>query len=89
MIIDESSALLPLWMLLSAAFGFMIGDTCGDQRRHRKCLEQTNEDLRAEIEKAHVEPGSIHEELKHQRAVLHDVHKQITTVSKALQKRPS
>jgi hypothetical protein len=87
--IDEASAILPIWMLIAAAFGFMVGDACGDQRRHRKCLEQSNETLRAEIDKAQAAPESIHQELKHQRGVLHDVHKQIITVSKALQKRPS
>ncbi len=77
-------------MLLSAAFGFMIGDACGDNRRHRKCLEETNEDLRAELEeRVDTATGPIHQELKHQRGVLHDVHKQITAVSKALQKHPS
>jgi len=29
--IDESSAVLPLWMLLSATFGFMIGEAFGGQ----------------------------------------------------------
>jgi hypothetical protein len=87
--IDEASAVLPIWMLIAAAFGFMVGDACGDQRRHRKCIEQANEDLRAELEKAHTAPEPIEQELKHQRGVLHDVHKKITAVSKALQKRPS
>ena len=34
--IDESSAVLPLWMLLSATFGFMIGEAVGGQARVRK-----------------------------------------------------
>lgn len=31
----ESIATLPMWMLVSAAFGFIIGEACGDNRRHR------------------------------------------------------
>lgn len=87
--IDESAAVLPIWMIMSAAFGFMVGDACGDNRRHRKCLEETNEDLRDELERAQTAPEPIQQELKHQRGVLHDVHKQITAVSKALQKHTS
>jgi hypothetical protein len=87
--IDESSAVLPLWMLMAAAFGFMVGEALGGLARIRKYLEQDNEDLRAELESARSMPQPIHEELKHQRGVLHDIHKQITAVSKALQKRPS
>jgi len=34
---------LPMWMLLSAAFGFIIGDAFGDTVRHRKCLERANQ----------------------------------------------
>ncbi|HVU46510.1 MAG TPA: hypothetical protein VHD85_10315 [Terracidiphilus sp.] len=89
MIIDESSAVLPLWMLIAAAFGFMVGELCGDYYRRWKCLTQANEDLRAELEKTSTAEEPIHEELKYQRGVLHDVHKQITVVSKALEKHPS
>jgi hypothetical protein len=47
--IDESAAVLPMWMFLSAVLGFMIGDAFGDSVRHRKCLEQANEDLRDQL----------------------------------------
>ena len=87
--INESSAVLPIWMLIAAAFGFMVGEMCGDYYRRWKCLTQANEDLRAELEKAGTAEEPIREELKHQRGVLHDVHKQITAVSKALQKHPA
>ena len=87
--IDESAAVLPMWMLLSAAFGFIIGEAFGDSRRHRKCLEQSNEDLRDELEKARIDREPLHRALKQQRGVLNDIHKQMTAVTKALQKRPS
>lgn len=87
--IDESAAVLPVWMIISVAFGFMVGDTCGDNRRHRKCLEETNEDLREELEKARACEGSLCRELKRQRGELNDIHKLITAVTKTLQKRPS
>lgn len=50
--IENSADFLPLWMLMSAAFGFMIGDALGQNFRHRKCLEEANDDLRDELEKA-------------------------------------
>ncbi len=87
--IDESAAVLPMWMLLSAAFGFLIGDAFGDSRRHRKCLEQANEDLRDELEKARVSEEPLHRELRQQRGVINDIHKQMAAVTKGLQKHPS
>lgn len=87
--IDESAAVLPMWMLLSAAFGFIIGDALGDNFRHRKCLEQSNEDLRDELEKARIDREPLHRELKQQRGIINDIHKQVTAVTKDLQKRPS
>ena len=48
--IAEASAMLPIWMLLSAAFGFLVGDACGDFYRHRKCLEDTNAELHQRLE---------------------------------------
>jgi len=88
--IEESAAdFLPIWMLMSAAFGFLIGEAFGDSRRHRKCLQQVNDDLRNELEKADAYEEPLHRVLKQQRGVLNDIHKQITAVTKALQKRPS
>ena len=87
--IEEAQDFIPIWMLLSAAFGFLIGDAFGDSTRHRKCLEQANEDLRNELEKADANEEPLHRAIKQQRGVLNDIHKQITTVTKALQKRPS
>jgi septal ring factor EnvC (AmiA/AmiB activator) len=88
--IQESAAdFLPIWMLLSAAFGFLIGDAFGDSTRHRKCLQQANDNLRDEIEKAIANEEPLHRALKQQRGVLNDIHKQIIAVTKALQKRPS
>jgi hypothetical protein len=48
--IEEAQDFIPVWMLLSAAFGFIIGEAYGDQARHRKCLEQANADLRDQLE---------------------------------------
>jgi hypothetical protein len=47
--IDESAAVLPLWMLLSAALCFMLGEALGGQARVRKYLEQANDDLRDQL----------------------------------------
>ena len=40
--IETTADFLPIWMALSAAFGFLAGEAVGDSRRHRKCLEQIN-----------------------------------------------
>ena len=87
--IDESAAFVPLWMLLSAAFGFIVGEMCGDLYRHRKCLEQTNADLRDQLDNARAGDEPLNRELKRQRGVLHDIHKHVLAVSKGLGKHPS
>ncbi|MGA8740150.1 MAG: hypothetical protein WB561_03070 [Terracidiphilus sp.] len=87
--IENYADLIPLWMLLSAAFGFLAGDAFGDSTRHRKCLEQANDDLRDELEKARANEGPLRLQLKQQRGVINDIHKHILAVTKALQKRPS
>lgn len=87
--IEEAQDFIPIWMLLSAAFGFMIGDAFGDSRRHRKCLEQDNDDLRDRLDEAHAGGEPLHRELKHQRGVINDIHKHVTAVTKALEKRDS
>jgi len=88
--IDESAAVLPLWMLLSAAFGFMIGEALGGQARVRKYLEQANDDLRDQLQAARP-PGlsKLKQELDQQRHVINDIHKRIAAVTKGLQKPTS
>ena len=87
--IENSADYLPLYMLFSAAFGFIVGDAFGDSTRHRKCLQHANEDLQDELEKARAFEEPLHRELKRQRGVINDMHKQISAVTKTLQKRPS
>jgi hypothetical protein len=87
--IDESAAVFPLWMLLFAIFGFIIGDAFGDSVRHRKCLEQANEDLRDRLQEARADEASMLRELKQQRGVINDIHQRVTAVSKGLEKHPS
>jgi len=86
---DDPAAFIPIWMLLSAAFGFIIGEACGDNFRHRKCLEQANDDLREELANPRLTEKPLLRELRQQRGEINDIHKQILAVSKALQKRPS
>ena len=50
--IDESAAVLPLWMLIAATFGFMVGEAVGGQARVRNYLEQANDDLREQLQAA-------------------------------------
>lgn len=87
--IDESAAVLPLWMLISAAFGFMVGEAVGGQARVRKYLEQANDDLREQLQAARPNTSNLQQELHQQRRVMNDIHKRIAAVTKGLQKRPS
>jgi hypothetical protein len=50
--IDESTAMFPLWMVISASFGFLAGVTLGDLSRHRKDLLAANQELRERLEQA-------------------------------------
>lgn len=84
--IDEAAALLPLWMILSAASGFLVGEACGDNNRHRKDLEQANAELHDRLQQPGISAEPLRAELKHQRGVLHDIHCRVVAVQKGLQK---
>jgi len=84
--IDESAAVLPLWMLLSATFGFMIGEALGGQARVRKYLEQANDDLRDQLQQAQSGAPDLRRALGQQRRVINDIHKRIVAVTKGVQK---
>ena len=71
-------------MVLSAAFGFLIGEACGDSARHRKCLEESNADLRDQLQQPRSQ--DLLRELEQQRKVINDIHKRILAVSKGLEK---
>ncbi len=87
--IEKAAEALPIWMILSTAFGFLIGELCGDYRRHRKCLEQANEELRDRLHEPTPDTKPIQRALKEQRGVINDIHKHLLAVSKGLEKRPS
>jgi hypothetical protein len=72
----------PIWMVLSVAFGFIVGDAFGDSIRHRKCLEQANADLRHQSEKARARDDLLEQELKQQRDAINDIHRYLLPVSK-------
>ena len=87
--IDESAAVLPLWMLISATVGFMIGEAFGGQARVRKYLEQANEDLRDQLQQARSNKPSLQQKLDQQRRVINDIHKRISAVTKGVEKSAS
>jgi hypothetical protein len=87
--IEQAQDFLPIWMVLSAAFGFIVGEACGDNFRHRKCLEQANEDLRDQLQDARPCAESLQRSLDHQRRVIHDIHRRVVAVSKGLEKTAS
>jgi len=86
--IEKAEDFASLWMLLSACFGFLVGELCGDYNRHRQCLQRENEELRDRLEAA---PNGrpIQRALKEQRGVINDIHRRLVTVSKGLEKQPS
>ena len=77
----EDMAFFPLWMLLFAGFGFVIGWALGDEVRRRKNAEERVEDLRDQLKHS-----AIPAQLREIRSVINDAHKHILAVSKGLQK---
>jgi hypothetical protein len=86
---EHLADVVPIWMILSTALGFIIGEACGDYRRHRNCLQQANEELRQRLEEAAVETRPIQCALKEQRGLINDIHRRLLAVSKGLEKRLS
>jgi len=86
--IEKTADFIPIWMVLSAGLGFLIGELCGDYNRHRKCLQRENDELRDRLEAA---PNGrpIQRALKEQRGVINDIHRRLMAVSKGLEKQPS
>ena len=84
--IENSADYLPIWMLMSAAFGFIVGDAFGDSRRYRKCLEQANDNLRDALAKTHTGEAPLLQELKQQRGLIDDIHNYLLPVSKGSEK---
>ena len=68
------------------ALGFIIGEAFGDSRRHGKCLEETNADLRDQLQNALPRTPTLQRELDQQRKVINDIHKRVVAVSKGLEK---
>ena len=87
--IEEAADFIPIWMVLSAAFGFIVGEAYGDQARHRKCLEQANADLRDQLQNAHTCSPSMQTALDQQRRIINDIHRRVVAVTKSLEKRAS
>jgi len=87
--IDESAAVLPIWMLFSAAFGFLIGDAFGDSVRHRKCLEQANDDLRERLDEARARGEPVDRQLRQQRGILNDIHKRVVALAETVERSGS
>ena len=87
--IEEVQDFIPIWMLISAAFGFLVGETCGDNSRHRKCLQQANADLRDQLQNTQPCEPSLQSSLDQQRRIINDVHKRLVAVQKGLEKLTS
>jgi hypothetical protein len=86
---ENPADFIPIWMLLSAIFGFLIGEVSGDNFRYRKCLQEANEELRDRLNETAADTKPIERALKEQRGVINDIHSRLLAVSKGLEKRPS
>lgn len=82
----EANGWILLWMLIFAAFGFMIGWALGDEVRRRRTAEEQVEQLRQQLH--YTITDQLHQ-LRQIRRVLNDAHRRIHAVSKSLEKRPS
>jgi hypothetical protein len=86
--IEKAEDFVSMWMLLSACFGFLVGEMCGDYNRHRKCLQRENDELRDRLDAA-PDGKPIQRALKEQRGVINDIHRRLVAVSKGLEKQAS
>ena len=81
----ENTVWILTYMLLVAAFAYMIGWVCGEQVCRRKNAEEKVAELYDQLE--HTCSGTQEQrQFKELRSVLNDTHKHILAVSKALQK---
>ena len=87
--IEKAEDFIPMWMVFSGIVGFLVGEAYGDLRRHRKCLEQTNDELRDRLEEIPPDMKPIRRALKEQRGVINDIHRRLVAVSKGLEKQAS
>ncbi len=87
--IEAAQEFIPAWMLLSAAFGFIVGYAFGDQNRYRKCLEQENEDFRDQLQNTQPSTPIQQRALDQQRRVINDIHKRVVAAQKGLEKPTS
>ena len=79
----ENTAYILMWMLLAAAFAFMIGWTCGEQVCRCKNAEKKLAELSEQRE--HSCSGTQQQrQFKELRSLLHHLHKRVVAVSKAL-----
>jgi hypothetical protein len=80
------------WILfavtIAGSLGLMLGVAFGDEVRRRKNAEAKVDDLRNHLQHTCSTPAK-ERQLKKMAIILCDAHKQITAVSKALQKRAS
>lgn len=85
----EYAAHLLQWMPISAAFGFIIGESYCNLLRHRRRFQEATEELRERLKEAATSADSFHRALKQQRGIINDIHRRLVAVSKALEKSSS
>ena len=80
----ENTVWILFYMLLAAAFAYMIGWISGEQVSRRKSAEERLAELSDYLPRIWSRTRDQQLELKQMRSVLNDAHKQIVAVSKGL-----
>ena len=87
--IEQSADFIPIWMLLSAVFGLMIGEEYGDRNRHWEYLEQANADLRDQLQNSQARTPALQHAINRRRRVINYIHRRILAGTKGLEKPTS
>ena len=82
---NEGNSYTLLYMLMAVALGFMMGWGFGEQTARKHSAEDLIGELRDRLHSS----TDLTRQLKQLQAVLNDLHKKVSAVSKGLENRPS
>jgi hypothetical protein len=82
---NEGNSYTLLYMLMAVALGFMMGWGFGEQTARKESAEDLIGELRDRLHSS----TDLTRQLKQVQAVLNDLHKKVSAVSKGLGKRQS
>jgi len=82
---NEGDSYILLYMLMAVALGFMMGWGFGEQTGRKQSAEDLIDELRDRLHST----TDLTRQMKHLQAVVNDLHRKVSAVSKGLGKRPS